>query len=690
MPQTAPDLARVESVANYRPDIDGLRAIAIVPVILYHVHLVAFSGGYLGVDVFFVVSGFLITSLIAPEIAQGRFSYLSFWERRARRLLPAMFTAIAATALVAYWLLMPDELQAFGRSVVSVVLFSSNFYFWSKAGYFDTSAQTSPLLHTWSLAVEEQFYLLFPAVLIAVSWSKRFRPVATVITIGAVSFLISACSVRAYPSAAYYLLPSRAWELMLGAALALLRPTRAVTAPAALVSDGILLLGLCLIAAPVFLYNSGTPFPGFAALVPCVGAALVIWFGDQRGRVHRLLDNRPTVFIGQLSYSLYLWHWPILVFAGMLSPHSLTEHFSPHQTLAIIVATIVCSWLSYVLIENPIRRRTLLTSRRPLLAAVTVGAACLAIFGLTADLGRGLQYRVPGAALQIAKGADDRSSDWDRCSRIFDRDITAQDLCRLGPHNGATPRFLLWGDSHALSFFSAVDAAARKVDIGGLHASLFQCPPVPGIDVNTSWGVDCSAFNRRISDLVDSVPFDAVILAAHWSNYLQPNSILLPNGFAGGNQNEFFIAQLRAAIDRLSSKGVAVFVVAEVPFTKNFRPNQYARAAWWGLTVDAAALSVASYEARTQPFWDSLAGSPFERISLVRYLCPDGTFCPAIMDGWSNYFDDNHLTTHGANRVTPAFVDALQGIRAKFTGNRLTPFPSRRNVAPLRNSSTHS
>ncbi len=173
---------------GYRRDIDGLRAIAIVPVILFHSHVAAFSGGYLGVDVFFVVSGYLITSLIGPEIAQGRFSYLSFWERRARRLLPAMFLVVAATAFAAYWILLPGELIAFAGSVVSIVFFSSNVYFWQHADYFD-AAQTMPLLHTWSLAVEEQFYLLFPAVLIAVSWSKRLHPVAIVIMIGAASLL---------------------------------------------------------------------------------------------------------------------------------------------------------------------------------------------------------------------------------------------------------------------------------------------------------------------------------------------------------------------------------------------------------------------------------------------------------------------------------------------------------------------
>ena len=649
--------------ASHRRDIDGLRALAILPVILFHAHVPAFSGGYLGVDVFFVISGFLITGLIAPEIGQGRFSYLSFWERRARRLLPAMFLVIAATVLIAYWMLMPQELDEFGRSVVSIVLFSSNFYFWEQTGYFDTWAQTTPLLHTWSLAVEEQFYLLFPAVLIAASRFKRLHPVAIVVLIGVVSFSISAWWVHAYPSAAYYLLPSRAWELMLGAALALLRHSRGVSR-SPLVTDVLLSIGLCLIVIPVFLYDAFTPFPGFAALIPCIGTALVIWFGDQRSRVGMLLTNRPAVFIGELSYSLYLWHWPLIVFASMLRRQAVTP-LTGTQTLVVLAATFMCAWLSFVLLENPIRRRTLFPTRRALFTAMGIGAASLGICGSIAFVGQGLQYRVPEAAVRIAEAADDRTIDWQRCKTDFDRDITPEDLCRLGPKNGP-PRFLLWGDSHAMVLFPAVDAAAQETGVVGLHASRLQCPPVPGVDTNSRWSNrDCSGFNRRISNLIDSNAFDAVILAAYWSVYLKPGVLQVPDEFARGTSSEFFRMQLDAWIERLSSKGIAVFVVDEVPRTKNFNPAQFARMVWWGRRPDEAGVTVADYEARLQRFYGALGGSHFARISLTKYLCPDGLVCPAIMDGHPNYFDDSHLSAHGAVRLTPAFKDVLQGIRSK-------------------------
>ncbi len=657
--------ARLSQPASYRRDIDGLRAIAIVPVMLFHAGVDTFSGGFVGVDVFFVVSGFLITGLIAPEIAAGRFSYVSFWERRARRLLPAMFTVVAVTAFVAYWMLLPSELEALGQTIVSLALFSSNFYFWLHTGYFESSTQSMPLLHTWSLAVEEQFYLLFPAILMAVYRSQRLKPVAVVVAIGVASLALSQWLLwNGHTGAAYYLLPSRAWELMLGAALALSQPSRR-TAYSPIVNDALLVAGLCLIAIPVFVYDRFTPFPGIAAVVPCAGTALMIWFGAQSNRVRRLLDNRPMVMLGQMSYSLYLWHWPIIVFALMSRNHWLSPNISLVQTFALLAGVFVCSWITFVAIENPIRRRTLLSSRRQIFAAMGLCAASLAALAIVAIVARGLPFRVPEAALQIAQSAVGPTEDWRRCEKE-PRDIHPATLCRLGPPNNRTaPRVLLWGDSHAMALFPAVDTAAKELGIVGLHAYKPGCPPVPGIDIVYPWRIDCSVFNRHVSDLIDSQRFDAVILAAAWSAYLHltPDGVKVPDEYAGGTSGEFFTSQLRSVIDELSSKGIVVYVADEVPYTRNFRPEQFARAVWWKRGTDEARVSVADHEARLQPLWRALAGSRYERISLVEYLCPDGSTCPAIMDGRSNYFDDEHLTVHAATGLAPAFVAALTSAR---------------------------
>ena len=472
--------------------------------------------------------------------------------------------------------------------------------------------------------------------------------------------MISVWSANAHPGAAYYLLPSRAWELMLGAALALLRPSRRGTvSPVA--TDAALLIGFCLISIPVFVYDARTPFPGIAALVPCIGSALVIWFGGGPGRVGRLLENRPMVFVGKLSYSLYLWHWPVIVFAAMLRPHPLSLRLSGRQTLALLAVTFVCASLSYVLIEDPIRRRTLLPTRRQLLTTLSASAALLALLGATAIAARGLPYRLPAPALRIAEALNDHAG-WQRCENRFVRDTAAEDLCRIGPESGAPARFLLWGDSHALALLPALDAAAKEVDVAGLLVSLDGCPPVPGIDRGRRSGIDCSKFNRRVSHLIDSERIDAVILAAYWTGYLRPN-LQLTDGFAEGTSSEYFLAQLKHSIDRISSQGVAVFIVDDVPITKNYAPAKFARALWWGRGIGEARVPLEQYAARLQPILNALAGSRFARITLAKYLCPDGKSCPAILDGRSNYFDDNHLTEHASRRLAPAFLDALRRVR---------------------------
>jgi peptidoglycan/LPS O-acetylase OafA/YrhL len=644
----------------YRPDIDGLRALAVVPVILFHANVRGFTGGFVGVDVFFVISGFLITRLICDEIVERRFSYVAFWERRARRLLPAMFGVIAATSVVAFALLLPTELENYGRSVVSVVLFSSNFYFWIKTGYFDPAAQTFPLEHTWSLAVEEQFYLLFPAVLMATARWKRASPLATVSAIGLISFAISVVWVQTNESGAYYLLPSRAWELMLGAALALV-PAVDRELPRTVV-DGALLVGIALILIPVHVYDVNTPFPGLAALVPCAGTAIVIWFGAMRSRVARLLDNRFAVGVGRLSYSLYLWHWPIIVFAAMVAGRPPWEMPATYTGL-ILLTTFVCAVATFVVVENPIRRRKALRMRRPLFITVGASAGLLATLGWATVAADGFQSRIPEPALRIAKAVRDRPPEWKSCNKELPQTANVEDLCRLGP-NDQSPRFVLWGDSHALVLFPAADVAAKATNTTGILAALRGCPPIADVVVDSRWAddIDCATFNRRVLDALDSQQFDAVLLAAHWSMYQTPGALRSTNDVA--ERHPAMTEALRHTIERLESAGLDVFVVDEVPFPTRYEPAQFARSLWWGRNKNWPGVSVAEYRKRLRTLAPAIGQRSVKRISLKPYLCPDGSYCPAIMDGYSNYSDESHLSRHGSARVAPAFAIALNQIPA--------------------------
>ena len=375
----------------YRPEIDGLRALAVVPVILFHAGFASFAGGYVGVDVFFVISGYLIASIIVEEMRGGRFSFVTFFERRARRIIPALYAVLLVTLPLGWLFMLPDNYENLGQSVFATVGVSNNVLLWLTSGYWDLSNEFKPLLHTWSLGVEEQFYFVFPLVMLALV-PRGTRTMMWVFAISAVlSLLLAQWFMMSKPVAAFFLLPMRAWELLLGAMFAVTRtpgvPHQVSRGPLASVLAWI---GLALILAPVFLYDSRTPFPGVAALPPTVGTLLVIMFASSSNAVGRLLSLRWIVAIGLVSYSAYLWHQPLFAFIRLLS----AEHPAAWVWAAAIAATGVLAFLSWRFIEQPFRSRERF-SRTAIFAMTIVVGAVLGGAGLAIDRTSGFPERVP-------------------------------------------------------------------------------------------------------------------------------------------------------------------------------------------------------------------------------------------------------------------------------------------------------
>ena len=335
----------------YRPDIDGLRAIAVLAVVLFHIGLAPLGGGYVGVDIFFVISGYLITGIVKREMEENRFTFASFYERRARRILPALFFLLLVGFGLALWVSMPQDLANYGASGAAAVLFSSNIYFFLKTNYFDAAAEFQPLLHTWSLAVEEQFYFLFPPVLWLAIRMKRIK--AVVLTILALSLLLSVLVSARAPSFAFYLLPTRAWELMMGAALAL----GMVPWPSSQrMNEGLSVAALIGLGAAIFFFNDETVFPGIAAVLPCGAAAVLIQSGaTSDSLVRRLLSNRLMVGIGLISYSLYLWHWILLAFARQALA---TLELPMIWAVGVFIGSFVMAYLSWRVVEQPFRNKS--------------------------------------------------------------------------------------------------------------------------------------------------------------------------------------------------------------------------------------------------------------------------------------------------------------------------------------------
>jgi len=303
---------------KYRPDVDGLRALAVIPVVFYHAKLPGFNGGFIGVDIFFVISGYLISRIIGDQIATRSFSILRFYERRIRRIFPALFFVLMPCAVASTLLFVPREYRDFSQSLIAATIFAANILFWKESGYFNAPAEQKPLLHTWSLSVEEQFYLVFPWLLILLWRLKRPFDLHLLVPLLLGSLFLSIWGVEYAPEAAFYFVHMRAWELLLGASLGL----RLVTLPSSnSVRNVASIAGLLMILTAVHLYSPSIPFPGAYALLPCMGAALIIWSGESGDAktdsswIKNILSTSPFVTIGLVSYSLYLWHWPILVFA---------------------------------------------------------------------------------------------------------------------------------------------------------------------------------------------------------------------------------------------------------------------------------------------------------------------------------------------------------------------------------------
>jgi peptidoglycan/LPS O-acetylase OafA/YrhL len=336
---------------HYRIEIDGLRALAVLPVIAYHAGLAGVSGGFVGVDIFFVISGYLISSILLEELQQQQFTILGFYERRIRRILPALFLVLACTSVVAWWLLLPHELAAYGRSLMAVVLFASNILFWQESDYFATESEYIPLLHTWSLAVEEQFYVIFP-LLLAFLWKFGSKALwIGLIALTVIGLGVSEWLWRVDAGANFYLLASRFWELLLGVLAALYLRNHAQ--PQGLIAELFAALGLAAILGSIVFLHTGLPFPSVYALLPTLGATFVILFAAPTNFTGRLLALKPLVFVGLISYSAYLWHQPLLVFAR-LQPYT-----EPNLWLmsAMAILSLVLAWLTWRFIERPFRNR---------------------------------------------------------------------------------------------------------------------------------------------------------------------------------------------------------------------------------------------------------------------------------------------------------------------------------------------
>lgn len=624
---------------SYRPDIDGLRGVALLGVVFCHAEL-GLKGGYTGVDVFFVISGYLIIQRIEKDIREGTFSLIDFWERRLRRIFPALFVMLVATLVAGWCLLWPDEYESLGKSMVGVVTMTSNVLFWQETGYFASNAELKPLLHTWSLALEEQFYLVIPLLMLAVARCRstmRFIQVLSILVIG--SLLLSIYGAIYHPSATFYLLPTRVWELAAGAILALSTQRQFPRSIQTLV----VIVAFTGIALPYILYTDETVFPGLAAVPLVAATCLLIRLGESCDAIsHRILRIPVIVFVGQVSYSFYLWHWPIFAFAR----HHHGAQIPVETRCVLVLLSFVIAIASWRLIENPVRNKQVLATRKGIFGAAGVAMLAL-LFGGTMIYSRGgFDDRMSDAVLAFEETG---KPDYKWTCEHFLGDVPGG-LKLLGNQKGR-PRLLVWGDSHAMAVLPAIDDLCRERNMTAVAAAHSSTAPILDYFIQEEYGLNEASisFNYAVAEYAVSSGVKSVLLASTWW-YLQ-------NDVVGWEA-------LKATIQKLRSRGIAVYILKTVPsFPFDVRRTLVKRS-YWSQPIADIAISKEAYLSQS-PFMgrdDELREAGADIIDFGDFIFGNSEVFQPFDEHGCYYYDHHHLSPYGARKLKNAFIPMVDSL----------------------------
>ena len=651
--------------SNYRPDIDGLRALAVTLVVIFHFDLGPLSGGYIGVDVFFVISGFLITSLVQAEIVAGKFSFTRFWVRRARRILPASIFMMLVVALV-FAVIYPTYLyQAIGESLIAQTFFAANVHFWSDADYFSSAAELKPLLHMWSLAVEEQFYLIFPAILLAfhkLMPSRGLSIVGIVGTLCIISLALSITLTHLDRAAAFYLLPTRAWELGIGALLALTRlPVGSAKTGFALSATG-----LSFIVLAAVLFDADTPFPSWQALAPTVGAALVIWGNSTpTNPLRTLFSLKPFVFVGLVSYSLYLWHWPVAVLFDWLS---MPPGWSMYG-IAALALTVVMTLLSYHFVERPVRENHNLYSDSRVVGG-SFGMVCLMFFvGLVAArLGNGSIVDSDGKIERFRNAATLSAPLLNDCIDLVKRGSDSVSCARHHGDPQADADFFIWGDSHAAAVLPAFDVAAQILAYNFEFSITNGCQAVIGMR-RTDENVGCVATSESVlQHLRDRQVPIVVLISSYVSNVTagRLRDVDAPMVVDPARAKEEFATRIAETVVEIKKTGARVVLFTEPPRFNRNPVTDHIRAMTLGSIAPAATVSRETHEERLSEVYKLVDGAGIDfRMDYADQFC-DSRNCRWMQGNDSLYRDGSHLSLLGAQLLAePISADLRFLIEAK-------------------------
>lgn len=640
---------------KWRADIDGLRAVAVSSVVLFHAFPRQLEGGYVGVDIFFVISGFLISSIIFGSLNKNKFSFSDFYARRVRRIFPALILVLLSCTAFGWHALLADEYEEFGKELAGGAGFVSNLVLWSGAGYFDSAAELKPLLHLWSLGIEEQFYMIWP-LLLWVAWKRKINFLAVTLALATASFLFNLYLIRTDMVATFYSPLTRFWELLAGAALAYftLQKKAAAQASGQPIVTNITLAnlqsigGALLLCAGVFLLNKDSQFPGYWALLPVLGAVLMIAAGEQAWLNKYVLSHKAMVWVGLISYPLYLWHWPLLVF-----PRIIEAEEPSWQVRAIaVVSAVVLAWLTYTLIEKRVRQTQ---NTRNLTVGLSTAMVVVGVAGLATLYAEGIKSRP--LATMTAAISDARQ---DRDSREPGFTGGQLDISQVSFQGQTDEKVLFLGDSLMAHYFSRVEHlyqdAAQKPPMSATFAARPGCRPVPGGKGINSAGKQCDEYYKAVISLAQAPEYKRIVFSASWQTV-----------FSEGVYRKVG-ETFKQDLAHLKSLGKEIYFISMAPHSLALDPTQIVRDVRMGyLTGNTKILEGNHWFARDeidfrdQPQWQRM--HEFARrigitiIDPFDTLCSDNK-CPYVVDGVPLYRDELHIRA-SVTRSTATYIDPL-------------------------------
>lgn len=665
---------------EYRREIDGLRALAVVPVILFHAGIQLIRGGFIGVDIFFVISGYLITTIILTEKEAGTFSIIKFYERRARRILPALFVVMSASFVLAWFWLLPGDMESFTKSLKSVSTFTSNITFYKESGYFDTESELKPLLHTWSLAVEEQYYLFFP-VLIAFVWRyMKKSAVLVLLAVAVCSFIYAQVMVFKNPAAAFYLLPSRIWELMIGALTASYLLKRATGCKSNVFNQVGSMLGLVLILYSIFAFNSDTLFPSYFTLIPIIGSVLIIVFARAGTLAGNLLGSRLFVGVGLISYSLYLWHQPLFAFARQRS----LEQPGTGLLLALSVLAVIFAYISWKYVEKPFRNKQAFT-RKQIFSGAVIGSAFFIVVGILGHSTKGFPGRLPQDVNKLAQLIQIHKKYISSGGCNISDDGFDLKGCVKGD-SSIKPKYLLVGDSHASALAYEFERAFKRNGQSFVQYTKHGCPLA--FEIQQYPNRNCDKYQRAYLQDADARGIETYIIVSRWPYYVTEGEFNNgEGGIEGGvkykhtikgigfdesfeKRRKGILETYKQSVQQLLTKGKKVVLIYPIPEQGWDIPKVFAKELWFNPEhVSDFAVSYQTYMTRAADIIEAF-DSIGDQKNLVR-IRPDAIFCNSYVknrcaskiDGDLLYFDDDHLTNAGSTFVVNEVMKQLNALQ---------------------------